>query len=426
MQEIAGIALAFVIIVVLISRKKPLGLVMFLASLIVLAAAGGTVGEIIGVIWSALKDQDTIDLVLIVATITALAGFLQEFDFFKHMVNALRQVLRSDRITLMLVPGLVGCMPMVGGAIVSAPMVDTLGEHISLPPARRSAANLMFRHSWYFIFPFLPTYILAARLSGIEVLDLIRLQWPLTAVMLAAGYFFILRGGNLVEVRADDSTQTTQQSANAESEATYQSLPAAAASFGKYASPIIVSLVLSIGFRLHLALALLCGLLLTVILVSNLEKQGFKPSSAPGMILQKIDYNIVGAMAGIMVFRAGVDQTTAFGDLMTTLLQAGVPLYAVAGGLAFIVGYVSASHSSTLAVVLPIILPVIQASGEPVLPYVMFIYCFGFIAYLISPLHLCQILTNRYFEVSLGEVYRIYMPVVLLVAATGIALMHLI
>jgi len=232
----------------------------------------------------------------------------------------------------------------------------------------------------------------------------------MAVAMLAAGYYFILRrspGYGLVE--ADESGARE-----------FSSLLEAAKSFTYHASPLVVGLVLHLVFGVHLALSLLVGLVLGVVLVGIKHgPDGGNPTDLLPRLLTDIDYLIVAAMVAIMIFRASVDQTTTFDTLMTGMLQRGVPLYLVAAALAVLIGFVSASHSSTVAVVIPVIIPIAQAMDRNVLVYVMLSYCFAFLAYLVSPLHLCLILTNRYFDVSLGKVSRIYAPVILVVAVTA-------
>ena len=160
---------------------------------------------------------------------------------------------------------------------------------------------------------------------------------------------------------------------------------------------------------------------LTVALLQILYLNGPErptPFRVPRLLFEGIDFALVGTMASIMIFRGAVNETTAFGQMVGAMMDAGIPLYLVAGGLAVIIGYISASHASTIAVLFPLIIPAAAAAGANRLTYIMIIYAFAFLSYLMSPLHLCQILTNHYFEVSLGKVYRIYLPVIAVVAAT--------
>ncbi len=413
MLEFAGIAAAFAVIMMLIKMKVPLALAMISASLIVLVASGKDLPFILNLFGATIIDSDTVDLALIVATITALAALMNRYSFFDKMVAALGAMLRDDRLTLMLVPGLIGSMPMVGGAIVSAPIVDNLGERMDLSARRRSAANLIFRHSWYFVFPFMPTFILAARLAEVSIVQMLWIQWPLAAAMLGAGYYFLL-------LRRDDRENVALKPATGDGGGSTRS-------FLLHSSPILLSLILHLGFAVHLALSLLLGMALVVTLLTLSRNQDdFALGSVPLQIIRDIDYPIAGAMVGIMIFRASVDQTTAFGDLMTTMVQAGLPLFVITAGLAGIVGFISASHTSTVAVVFPVVAPIAVAMGKSTLIYVMLTYCFALAFYLISPLHLCQILTNRYFNVSFGEVARVCLPVIIAVAvaALGVGMLH--
>ncbi len=406
-MELIGILIAFAGLMVMISRRVPLWGAMLAAALVVLVFAGVSPAGIGRVVFDGVTHRDTIDLMLIVASITIMSHVLQKFGYFDKMVESLRVLLRSDSITLMLIPGLVGCMPMTGGAIVSAPMVWGLGRQIQLSPERQSAANLIFRHSWYFVFPFLPTYIMAARLVDVEVFEMIGMLWPLTVAMMVAGYFFIIRPG-LTDVPAEAGPDLEREATSA---ALYK--------FLRYSTPLILGLALYMGLGLHLALSLMIGMavaLLQIYFFNGPDRPGV--GIIPRLFWDGIDFALVGTMAAIMVFRGAVDQTTAFSQLMVTMMEAGIPLFLVAGVLAVGIGYISASHASTIAVLFPLIIPAARAIGADPHTYIMLIYAFAFLSYLTSPLHLCQILTNHYFQVSLGKVYRIYLPVVGIVAAT--------
>ncbi|MFO8059905.1 MAG: DUF401 family protein [Bacillota bacterium] len=418
MAEFAGIMAAFAVIMVMIKKKAPLALAMVCASLIVLLSSGKKLAFTLELFWSAVVDRDTVDLVLIVALVTALAALMNRHGFFDEMVTALGTMLRNDQLTLMIVPGLIGSMPMVGGAIVSAPIVDHIGEGLNLSRAARSAVNLIFRHSWHFVFPFMPTLILAARLADTSIQRLIWTQWPLAAVMLLSGYYFVL-------ARKENPTPPACGRQGAPGETATPG--AAVRSFLFHSSPIIISLVLHLGFGLHLALSLCVAMALAVILLTCVRRpEGLVPSSLPLQIIRDVDYPIAAAMAGIMIFRASVGETGAFNDLMTTMVGAGLPLSFITAALAGVMGFVSASHTSTVAVVVPVVTPIALSMGKGVLVQVTLAYSFALLAYLISPLHLCQILSNRYFGVSFGEVARLCLPVVIAVAlaTVGMGILH--
>ena len=84
--------------------------------------------------------------------------------YLDKMVQGLQGFLGNLKASIMVVPALVGSMPVLGGAAVSAPLVDKLGEGLHLSPDRKAAINLVFRHGMFFVFPFSPTDIYKSKI----------------------------------------------------------------------------------------------------------------------------------------------------------------------------------------------------------------------------------------------------------------------
>ena len=98
-------------------------------------------------------------------------------------------------------------MPVLGGAAVSAPLVDKLGDGLDLSPDTKAAINLVFRHGMFFIFPLSPTMILVANLIGVSVGTLISKLWVYGVGFWIAGYWLFLRNtGQPKTVEASPAT----------------------------------------------------------------------------------------------------------------------------------------------------------------------------------------------------------------------------
>jgi hypothetical protein len=67
---------------------------------------------------------------------------------------------------------------------------------------------------------------------------------------------------------------------------------------------------------------------------------------------------------------------------------------------------------------LPIVLTIIE---EPTPWNMMFVFACGFGGVLLSPVHLCLVLTNQYFKANLSAVYRYLIPPTLFMMAVGFA-----
>ncbi len=74
-----------------------------------------------------------------------------------EMIESLELMLKSAKITIMVAPALIGTLLVTGGALMSCPVVNNLGDRLDISNDRRASVNLIFRHAMYFIFPFGPT-----------------------------------------------------------------------------------------------------------------------------------------------------------------------------------------------------------------------------------------------------------------------------
>jgi hypothetical protein len=90
-----------------------------------------------------------------------------------------------------------------------------------------------------------------------------------------------------------------------------------------------------------------------------------------------------------------------------------VPIVLIAAALPFLVGVITGITIAFVGSTLPILIPLIHAHGDGgvMLAYVMLMLVSGFAGVLLSPLHLCLILSNEYFDTPPGPVYRyLWMP----------------
>ena len=149
------------------------------------------------------------------------------------------------------------------------------------------------------------------------------------------------------------------------------------------------------------------------------------PRAHPRLLWLGIDRWMVLTMPSIIVFREVVGETRVIAVMVSTLLQRGLPLLVLAFTLPLLVGFVSASYSTTIGITFPLLLPLAEPAARPALAMLMFTS--SFVAYVVSPLHLCQILTLDYFKARPGALYREYLfPLgAVLLAARGLVWLYL-
>lgn len=401
MLQIAGVIAAFTLILVLVNRKVHLMYAMGAACLAMALTSSIGVGAALGVAWRAATARSTVEFAVTVAMIGLLARLMQDFDLLGRMVDSLVRLLRSTRAALVAVPGLIGLLPVLGGAVISAPLVDRLADRLSYGADRRAAINLVFRHIWFFVYPFGPSLILAAQLSGVTVQQLAAHQWPIMVVGGAVGYWWLLRPG-------------PPEPAPTEPWNPGRDLPAFVINGG----PLLVSLALALVARLPLYMALLCGIGLATVLGRGHER--FRPLT----FYRGVDWRLVASMLLVMVFRGLMEVGGVVSGLVTRLTDNGWPTAAFFAVVPLLVGLVSASQSTSVAICFPLLLPMLRP-GDPYVPYVSLMFTVTFLAYFGSPLHMCQILTLEHFKCRILAVYRAYWPFLLSVAATAAVLLVL-
>ncbi|NLW16373.1 MAG: DUF401 family protein [Firmicutes bacterium] len=383
MWSAIGVAAAFVVIIVLVTRKVALGYALLAGSFIAAISSGLSPWGFLVTSDQTLMQPATLNLVSTLVLISILGSWMKNLGILDRMVDALEKVLRNAKLTITVIPSIMGTLLVTGGAIMAAPMVNSIGERINLSNERRAAINLLYRHVWYFIFPFAPAFILVKEIANIEINRLILIQLPLTIVAVWAGYQAWLKD---VPADNEDAPKPTRDD--------YLNLL-------RYTSPLWSALVLGLGFGLPFQLALLVGLGLALY-------YGRPPvDQIPKMAIQGIQVPIVLSGVGIMIFKEILAQGDTLSALTNWLLNLGLPLWVIVVVLPTMVSLVSASSTSAIGITLPLLLPAIQQSGHQLL-YIAGVYTASFLGYYSSPLHLCQVLTLEFFQVKMNDLYREY------------------
>ncbi|MGD8967158.1 MAG: DUF401 family protein [Anaerolineae bacterium] len=399
------LVLVFLGIVGLLSRRWNLGLVLLIASLAVgllfrypLPAVGRDV------LFTSV-DQLTLQLALSIVLIMTLGELLRETASLSGMVKALQVLLPSGRLVMAGLPALVGLLPMVGGAVFSAPMVDEVGEQIGVDRERKTFVNYWFRHIWEYVFPLYPSFMLAAALLNLETFQLAQATWPLTvAAVLGGSVFGLMR---MPRRPRDDRSASAQ----------LESLRTLVNSIWPVALVIALSLTLPIDERI----ALILSLVVTIALLMATKSVSLR---ALGHILYgRIPWTTVLVLFGALAFRRVLDGSGAVNAVSGALTASHVPLAVVAFVIPFIAGLLTGLSVGAFSIGFPVVFPLVAPDGAIASGWAAWLVAGGFLGVMCSPLHLCLSLTRLYFEADWGPVFRRVAPSSLAVAVTAALLL---
>jgi integral membrane protein (TIGR00529 family) len=396
------LAFIFAGIVLLLSRKLNLGLVLLLASVAVGLLFAYPFPEIVRDVLLTSVDLLTLRLALAVVMIITLGELLRQTAGLSGLVEALQALIPNGRIVIAALPALVGFLPMVGGAMFSAPMVDEVGDRLGINGERKTFVNYWFRHIWEPVLPIYPAMLLAAALLGLTTTQLAGATWPLVAAAVTGGLLFGLWG--LPRHGDNDPPPIPYR----------QSLRTLASSVWPIALVIVMSLTLPVDERLTLILSLVVtiGLMLVVKRI---------PLRDLGTILrERIPWKTVVVIFGALIFRCVLENSGAVLAVSDALTELRLPLSLVAFGVPFIAGLLTGLVVAGFSIGFPVILPLVVADSGAVPPeWAAWLMAGGFLGAMLSPVHLCLALTRVYFKAEWGPIYRRIAPAALLVAATA-------
>jgi len=391
--DFAKIGGAFALIVVLLRLRWNFGLVMLLAALFL--GSLYLIGPIkqLRVLVASSLDPITINLVAGLVLIMVLENIIRKRGLLKRMMEAVVNVARDRRIAMAVLPGVIGLLPSAGGAAFSAPMVQEAAADAEMKPEHKAFINYWFRHIWEYISPLYPGVVLAAAVTKLSMNTFLLSQLPLPLAVVGVGALLGFRGVKTGHVAGMRNRQ--------ELKALFVTL-----------LPITLSIVLVVVFKMPLALAMM-----SIVGVMFLYYR-YSAHDVLTTLRESLSLNVMLMVIGIMVFKGMLDATGAIEALPAFFKQSGIPTTAVLFVLPFIVGLLTGLTVGVVGATFPIITAML--GGTPEAGAVTFAFASGFAGVMLSPTHLCLLLTVRYFKADLAGTYRLLFLPVFLVFLVGL------
>ena len=408
---------ALVLILVLNSLIKDLVLAIAAGAVLLGLWSGQPPLAVARIAWTRFSSLDNLLLMIVVCQIIWLSSLMAKTGVMQDMVASVRERI-PHRLAFAALPAVIGLLPMPGGALFSAPMVDRADSEGRLPSLLKTQTNYWFRHVWEYWWPLYPGVILALDITGLEIWQLFVFQFPISLLAIAVGYLFLLRriprGG--------------------------QQQPAAGStrSFLLLVSPILtviatyaVILLLFPGVKsVSRYIPIVAGLFLALLVLQIQRAPGWS-CWREALLSRRALYMSV-LMAVIRIYGAMIEARLPGGQLLVEqirgeLLTAGIPeslfimLIPIISGLAvgLNVGMIGASF--------PIVMTLIGSSPTTALlvSTTALAYTAGFMGQILSPVHVCLVVSNQYFKTSLlRSLWGLMLPVICMLAGTyGYALL---
>ena len=142
--------------------------------------------------WERFREPDNLLLIAVLLLVIWLSSLMAEGGVMRDLVEAVRSRV-PRRLAFAALPAVIGFLPMPGGALFSAPMVDSADPQRALSGLLKAQTNHWFRHIWEYWWPLYPGVILALELTRLEIWQFVLAQLPVTLIAVGSGALLLLR-----------------------------------------------------------------------------------------------------------------------------------------------------------------------------------------------------------------------------------------
>ncbi|MDR3319759.1 MAG: DUF401 family protein [Desulfovibrio sp.] len=364
------------------------------------------------IIFGVLTNANFLLLCLMVFLTMLLSSVQDATGQSKKLVTGLEKHLRRPRIRLVLFPALVGLLPMPGGALFSCPMIRAAADGMEISENRKAIINYWFRHIWETAWPLYPGYALICALMQIPLTLFWRYTFPLVFLAFGVGWFFYLRDLDTSKTASwseEPAPETEDKAGSDPGESSLwnvllNALPivitlAGAAVFGLLFDLFFPKLPGQTAFSVSLALAVLTAL-----------RQG---RDATLVKLCKLAFNKSAARMLLLLFALFVFKDTiriagivdAFSHIEANYLVIVLTFIVVP----LLSGILTGIMVGFVGMCFPILIGILHATPalqEHALPLVILATIAGNCGQMLSPVHVCLVVTMEYFGTSLTGMYR--------------------
>ena len=398
-DPLAAIIVSFFFLGVMIYKRVNLGITLNAAALL-LALLALDLPEIGNVIYETTISPLTISLVIATFGIMLLSLLYKETKVIDILSQNLSKIVNNSKLIVSMLPAVIGLLPVGGGALMSAPLVEAETEKLGLKEDKKTYVNLWFRHTIFPVYPISQVLILTAMLTGLTLTSLILRQIPVVISMVAVGYLVGLW-------KTPKKKEEENVKANRGSELKR---------FGITFSPILATIIAVVIFGIDVSIAAFIGVaVLLMIAKPNFTTfiKPFKNRAIWGITLAAYGAFLLRNMAEAIGISQIFGSFVINGNIDVLLLLTVIPAF---------LGAITGSPSGGIAISVSILTGIVSFTPKSA----SLLYISSYLGYVVAPTHLCLVLTAEYFKCSLGKLYKYLIPSLIVSFATGILVYLLI
>lgn len=393
-ETVLKLLAVFLIVMVLIARKKPIYLSVTAGAAAAWILYGVPAQQGLSAVVRACTSWNTVQLIVVMYLITFLQKMMGQRNAIDRAQKGLSSLFSNRWVNCAAAPIFIGMLPTANAAFIAGDIVRATASDY-MEDDEMAVSTTYFRHVSE---SFMPTYgsiILAISLAGITAGEFILGMLPIVACIIASGCFWFLRGR--LPMATDESASENRRRDLGE------------ILTGLWPILAIILLVTIVKMPIHLAAAII---LVIYFLLHKFSLTEVKPNFAASLQF-KLYLNTL----AVMVLKEFLTVSGAIHVLPDFFSRLPIPSFLVFM-LIFFFGSLVSGSSAIIGTCLPIAMASVSGAG---LPLVCLLMSTAYVAMQISPTHVCLTLTADYFGIPLSALILRTIPAILTTMVFSIA-----
>lgn len=408
--------MVFAAVLILNRLKLNLGMALILGGIGLNLWGGLTVQITVSNLGNAFLNTELWFFILVMALIIEVDHYMTEEKNSAEIVAATQRWggKHGRALTLMSLPAVMGLIPSPAGALFSAPFVEQASGREDGSPEWKTAVNYWFRHLWEYWWPLYPGVIIAMSVfSMIPSWQFVSVQIPYTILSITLGYLFLVRSH--IPRLAGISVNTEGDNRRA----FFLLTPLLIVLASLFVLPLPLSRILpGMNMQVRKLLAVVLGLVMALLLIvwdGRRGKGGPTVSTGRKMfstLFTRSSLSIQFSLVGVLVFQFMLEKSGLLPAAGKELVSSGIPLVIAVAILPFLGGMITGIASGFTGTAFPLLVGLMNTEGSGLTPLSTLVlgYGFGYVGLLLSPVHLCLLVTRDYFSATLSKVYMQLLP----------------
>lgn len=393
-MDLIKLVIVFAVVIGLVANKKSMSTAVIIGSIAcwILYKIPANVGAI--TVANTVTSLTVLKMIGVMYVITFMQRMMEKKNAINTARDGLSGLFNSRWVNCAAAPIFIGLLPSPNAAFIAGDMVEaSASEYLS--KEEMAVTTSYFRHVSE---AFLPTYqniILALAITGYSASQFVIGMIPMVIVLIVLGILFFLKGkvpNKTGEANTTDKKEDIKKVAEL--------------------WPILATIILIVAFNVDTLYASIR------IIVVYFFVGKFKASDVAPFFISAFESKIVFNTLAVYIFKNFLELSGAIKLLPGFFSQFPIPTFLIFV-LIFLFGTLVAGSMTMTASVLPVAMESVPNAG---LPLVCLLMMTSYIAMQISPTHICLSIVSEHFDVSLGDMVKKTIP--LLVVFTIIAIAY--